>query len=174
MNHNVSVTQKRRQAQWEGLWCPNDQPPVTAAAHPSALVVAPFTRSQPRYHCLVGHQHPINPTWHPSACSQPGRPWLHSLLNISSLTNRSQAPSATISSQLGAPSRHVGTGPGAGTAARTGSAPEFYSAQQAMLLPLQLPWSYPRADSDTRDLLKKFVKQCHMRRGRFVDNGQVR
>ena len=88
---------------------------------------------------LFGHQHPINPTWHPSSCSHPARPWLHRLeLNVSTLTKGSRAPGATIFSQLGAPSRHVGTGPGAGTAARTGSAPEFYSAQQAMLL-LQLP-----------------------------------
>ena len=76
---------------------------------PSALVVAQITRSQPRYHCFD----PINPTWHPSSsCFQPARPWLHRLkLNISSLTKGSRAPGATIFSQLGAPSRHVGTGP---------------------------------------------------------------
>ena len=108
-------TKKRRQAQWEGLWCPNDQPPVTAAAHPQRNCRCTVHKITAQI-SLFRHQHPINPTWHPSSCSQPARPWLHRLeLNISSLTNRSQAPGATISSQLGAPSRHVGTGPSAGT-----------------------------------------------------------
>ena len=129
---------KKRQPQWEGLWCPNDQPPVTAAAHPQRTCRCTVHKITAQI-SLFGHQHPTNPTWHPSSCSHPARPWLHRLeLNISSLTKGSRAPGATIFSQLGAPSRHVGTGPGAGTAARTGSAPEFYSAQQAMLL-LQLP-----------------------------------
>ena len=113
---------------------------------------------------------PYKPHLAPFNMLSSSQAWLHRLeLNISNLTKGSRAPGATIFSQLGAPSRHVGTGPGAGTAARTGSAPEFYSAQQAILL-LQLP----TADSDTRDLLKKFVKQFNMRSRRFVKSGQVR
>ena len=124
-------------AQWEGLWCPNDQPPVTAAAHPQRTcrctvhkITAQISLFRP-YKSLasISIQH---------ALSQPG-PGCTGWSSTSALSQTDrELPARRSSRNWGHLVGMLGLGRVPAPAARTVSAPEFYSAQPAMLPPLQL------------------------------------
>ena len=148
------IKKKGSVAQWEGLWCPNDQPPVTAAAHPQRncrCTVHKITAQISLFRPYKSHLASIS-IHH--ALSQPG-PGCTGWSSTSAVSQTDRELLARRSPRnWGHLVGMLGLGRVPAPAARTGSAPEFYSAQPAMLPPL-IAWVLPTADFDTHMICLK-------------------